>query len=40
MRVLWQVLSASWNPGQTGSKLGLDEFKANLPLFLERFQKK
>jgi hypothetical protein len=33
-----QVLSASWNPSVNGSALGLDEFKENVPLFMQRFK--
>ena len=34
--ISYGILSASWDPMREGSRLGLTEFKANLPLVLER----
>lgn len=36
--ISYGVLSASWNPSVNGSALGLDEFKENVPLFMQRFK--
>jgi len=34
--ITYGILSASWDPMREGSLLGFTEFKANLPLILER----
>jgi hypothetical protein len=38
--ISYGVLSASWDPRKKGSALGVDEFKTNLPIILDRFFKK
>lgn len=38
--ISYGVISSSWDPRREGSALGWDEFKANLPVVLERFRKK
>ena len=38
--ISYGVLSSSWDQRREGTLLGWDEFKANLPLALERFKKK
>lgn len=34
--ITYGILSASWDPRREGSLLGITEFKANLPLILDR----
>lgn len=34
--ITYGILSASWDPLREGSTLGFTEFKANLPLILDR----
>ncbi len=34
--ITYGILSASWDPMREGSLLGFTEFKANLPLILDR----
>ena len=34
--ISYGILSASWDPMREGSKLGFTEFKANLPLIIDR----
>ena len=34
--ITYGILSASWDPLRKGSTLGFTEFKANLPLILDR----
>ena len=36
--ITYGILSASWDPLQEGSALGFNEFKANLPLLLDRIK--
>eukprot|EP00959_Pyramimonas_sp_CCMP1952_P200264 4188543-Pyramimonas_sp.AAC.1 len=38
--ISYGALSASWDPRITGSAVGLEEFKQNLPIFMNRFKKK
>lgn len=38
--ISYGVLSSSWDQRREGSGLGWDEFKANLPLVLEKYRKK
>lgn len=38
--ISYGVISSSWDPSREGSLLGWNEFKANLPLVLDRFRKK
>mmetsp|Transcript_50641 Transcript_50641/g.94336 ORF Transcript_50641/g.94336 Transcript_50641/m.94336 type:complete len:211 (-) Transcript_50641:121-753(-) len=35
--ISYGVLSASWDPSRSGSALGIDEFKQNVPIFMKRF---
>mmetsp|Transcript_18138 Transcript_18138/g.39670 ORF Transcript_18138/g.39670 Transcript_18138/m.39670 type:complete len:198 (-) Transcript_18138:210-803(-) len=37
--ITYGALSASWDPRVKGSALGLEEFKQNVPIFLERFKR-
>jgi hypothetical protein len=37
--ISYGILSASWEERREGTKLGVDEFKANLPLVLDRFKR-
>lgn len=38
--ISYGILSTSWQPGREGSLMGTDEFKANLPIVLERFRRR
>ena len=38
--ISYGVISTSWDPKREGSKLGWNEFQANLPLVLDRFRRK
>lgn len=38
--ITYGILSASWDPIREGSVLGFTEFKANLPLILDRVKSK
>jgi len=38
--ISYGVLSASWDPRRKGSALGLNEFKANLPILMEQMRSK
>ena len=38
--ISYGILSASWDPMRDGSKLGFTEFKANLPLIIDRVRER
>ena len=38
--ISYGVLSASWDPRKAGSALGIDEFRSNLPIVLDKFLKR
>ena len=38
--ISYGVLSASWDPRKAGSALGIDEFRSNLPIVLDKFFKR
>jgi hypothetical protein len=35
--ISYGILSASWNPRKPGSALGIEEFRSNLPIILDKF---
>jgi hypothetical protein len=38
--ISYGVLSASWDPRKAGSALGIDEFRSNLPIVLDKLLKR
>ncbi len=38
--ISYGILSTSWDPRREGSLSGVTEFKANLPIVLDRFRRR